>query len=217
MEHKLDAVKIEHAYHHGNLRQALLDSALTLLAEKGVEGFSLRETARRTGVSPAAPKHHFLDARALLTALATIAFVRLADALEAAGDPAGGGVAARIRAQGLAYVGFALGNRALFDLMWRTALLDMTDAALLAAKHRAFGVLDHAVRGADAPHVALHAAEMARTMAYWSAVHGLASLALDGVFGDGVEAERAVRAIVPEVLSLLRDPRPEFQIRPSVP
>ncbi|SRR5690606_26866169 len=206
MGRKLNTVKIDRGYHHGNLRQALLESALMLLTERGVEGFSLRETARRAGVSPAAPKHHFQDARALLTALATIAFGRLADALEAAGCSAGDVTAARIRAQGVAYVGFALANRALFDLMWRTALIDMSDPALVAAKHRAFAVLDHAIRGADAPQAALHAPEMARTLAHWSIVHGLASLALDGVFGDEAKTEHAVRAIVPEVLSLLLAP-----------
>ena len=59
-----------HAYHHGDLRKALLDAAEAELAEKGVEGFTLRGCAKRAGVSHAAPAHHFKDANALLTALA---------------------------------------------------------------------------------------------------------------------------------------------------
>ena len=68
-------------YHHGNLRAALLDSALEVLSESGVAGFSMREAARRAGVSQSAPKHHFGDARGLLGALATRAYRQLCDRL----------------------------------------------------------------------------------------------------------------------------------------
>ena len=61
-------------YHHGALRQALIDATEALLAEKGADGFSLREVARRAGVSAAAPAHHFGDASGLLTAVATLGF-----------------------------------------------------------------------------------------------------------------------------------------------
>jgi AcrR family transcriptional regulator len=174
-----------------------------VLAEKGVEGFSLRETSRRAGVSPAAPKHHFPDTRALLTALAAIAFGKLADALAAADQAAGDDLAARIRAQGLAYVGFALSDRALFELMWRSALLDLSDAALLPVKERAFAILDGALRGEHAPPLPLANPQMTRTMACWSIVHGIARLALDGAFGHHDDAEIAIHAIVPEVLSIV--------------
>src|ERR687892_68469 len=66
-------------YHHGNLRAALLDSALDVLTESGVAGFSMREAARRAGVSQSAPKHHFGDARGLLGALATRAYRQLCE------------------------------------------------------------------------------------------------------------------------------------------
>ena len=61
-------------YHHGALREALLEAAEALIGERGLDGFSLREAARRVGVSPAAPQHHFGDARGLLTAIATAGF-----------------------------------------------------------------------------------------------------------------------------------------------
>ena len=147
MQDDLISVKMERNYHHGDLRQALVDSALTVLAEKGVDGFSLRETARRAGVSPAAYKHHFADTRALMTALATIAFARLADALEQADAAGGQSRRCRLGAQGSAYVRFALAERALFDLMWRTTLLDLSDQALSSQKARAFDCLDRLVRG----------------------------------------------------------------------
>src|SRR5438445_6807467 len=137
MKGKLSSVKIEHAYHHGDLRAALLRAAEAILAERGVEGFSLRETARRAGVSSGAPKHHFRDVRALLTAIATLAFDELADRLEAANSERSADRKTRIHRQGAAYVRFALEQRARFDLMWRVALLDMNDPERRRAGDRA--------------------------------------------------------------------------------
>jgi AcrR family transcriptional regulator len=95
------------AYHHGNLRRALLDQALVLIAEKGVEGLSLREVAARVGVSHAAPYHHFADKTALVHALAhegmSLMDDRMAAAEEAAGNPT-----ARLLGIGMAYVIFAV-------------------------------------------------------------------------------------------------------------
>src|SRR5687768_5541186 len=76
------------AYHHGDLQAALIAAAEDVLAEKGVSGFSLREAARRAGVSPAAPAHHFKDARGLLTAVAARGFQRLTETLIQAADAA---------------------------------------------------------------------------------------------------------------------------------
>lgn len=207
MQKNLSSVKIERQYHHGDLRRGLLDSALTVLAEKGVDGFSLRETTRRAGVSPAAHKHHFADTRALMTALATIAFSRLADALENADAGAGPQRAQRLKAQGAAYVNFALDERALFDLMWRTGLLDMRDSQLLLQKDRAFDCLDRLVRGNAAPRIAHDDTAMAATLACWSLVHGFASLVLDG--GLAVKEARAglVDNTLPAMLGLLTLPK----------
>jgi AcrR family transcriptional regulator len=194
----------ERAYHHGDLRAALIAAAESVIAERGIDGFSLRETARRAGVSPAAPAHHFRDARGLLTAVATEAFRRFGDALEAADS--GADRAARIRAQGLAYVRFALAERARFDLIWRYALIDREDPDYQAAGHRAFAILDRAARGEDAP-----AGEnpndtvYAASIAAWSTVHGFARLALDGAFGmEPGAAEQAVDALLPAVLAHLK-------------
>lgn len=195
---------MERSYHHGDLRQALLNSAFAVLAEKGVESFSLRETARRAGVSPAAPKHHFADTRALLTALAAIAFSRLAESLATADASAGREPRDRLQAQGAAYVGFALSERALFDLMWRTSLLDLSSPDLLAQKARAFGILDGLIRGVTARPLANDDPEMARTIACWSLVHGFACLALGGGFGqEGRAQAHMAEAVLPTMLGLL--------------
>lgn len=202
MADDLNSVKTERAYHHGDLRHALLEAAEALIAERGVDHFSLRETARRAGVSPAAPAHHFGDARGLLTALAAEAFRAFGDALEAADQ--GEGRKARVRAQGLAYVRFALANRGKFDLMWRYALVDREDPAYRAASARAFLILDRQVRGEQPPPQDPNDISIAPSIACWAMVHGFARLALDGIFGpDPAEVERVTKSLLPAVLKHL--------------
>lgn len=207
MEQDVYTVTMQRSYHHGDLRKALVDSALTVLSEKGVEAFSLRETARRAGVSPAAPKHHFTDTRGLLTELAIIAFTRLADALEKADEAAGTDRQDRLLAQGTAYVGFALAECALFDLMWRASLLDLSNSDLLAEKARAFDSLDRLVRGDTAPRIAPDDPAMAPTIACWSLVHGFARLMLDTGFGQESDTRaHMANELLPAMLGLLHIP-----------
>lgn len=193
-------------YHHGDLRAALIAAAEAVIRERGVDGFSLREAARRAGVSPAAPQHHFGDARGLLTALATAGFTELGDALAAA-DAVAADREARIRGQGIAYVRFALSQPARFDVMWRKARIDCGDPAYAAAASRAFALLQAAVAGrpfdAEAPGPSDRSDP--RAIACWSLVHGFARLALDGAFGSGECAvEAAVEAWLAPVLACLR-------------
>ena len=193
------------AYHHGALRPALIDAAEAVIAERGLDRFSLRETARRAGVSPAAPAHHFKDVRGLLTAIAAQAFADLAGALEAATAAAGTDREARIRGQGMAYVSFALDRPARFDLMWRKALLDHEDPHLSEASSRAWQLLDSAVRGPGAPHTGPLDPALAPSTAAWSIVHGFARLAIDGAFGPEPDAAHlAAQTILPLVLDHLR-------------
>lgn len=165
------------AYHHGDLRKALLAAGEAELAEKGVEGFTLRGCAKRAGVSHAAPAHHFKDANALLTALATEGFRRFIEAMrrrrEAATTPQD-----RLTAIGLGYVDFARANPALFRLMFSSSRPDCTDAALERSSREAFGVLLEgvgAVRGVDPM---TDRAAMTDVAAAWAMVHGIAELLL---------------------------------------
>jgi AcrR family transcriptional regulator len=203
MKEHSNSVKIgERAYHHGALRPALIDAAEAVIAERGVDGFSLRETARRAGVSPSAPAHHFGDARGLLTAIATAGFEALGDALQDASKAKTR--EERIRAQGLAYVDFALSRRARFDVMWRAALLNQDDPALAAAGRRAFGLLDQAVRGEGAVREGPADPALGPSIACWAIVHGFARLAIDGAFGTGPgAAERAADALLTPMLDRL--------------
>ncbi|KUL24481.1 TetR/AcrR family transcriptional regulator [Streptomyces regalis] len=104
-------------YHHGDLRAALLAAAERTLREKGVGSLSLRELAREVGVSHAAPGRHFKDKQTLLNALALAGYERLAQALNAADDPALP-LEPRLTALARAYLGFAIDNAELLELMY---------------------------------------------------------------------------------------------------
>jgi AcrR family transcriptional regulator len=154
-------------YHHGDLRAALLAAAEVELAEKGVEGFSLRSVAKRAGVSHAAPAHHFGDTNGLLTALAAEGFRRFQDTLDAREQGATDARDKAVRA-GFGYLEFALSRPTLFRLIFSSARPDFTSAELTEAAGRAY---DHLVSlvstlgGGDADVLAL-----------WATSHGIADL-----------------------------------------
>lgn len=112
-------------YHHGDLRAALIRAADEIIAEGGLESFSLRTAAQRAGVSPGAPAHHFGNARGLLTEVALLAYERVGECMEKvenSGDPV-----ADIRAFALAFVAFAVENPGHFRLMFRNDLVNRSD------------------------------------------------------------------------------------------
>lgn len=188
------------AYHHGDLRAALIEASEALLAERGPEGFSLREVARRSGVSPAAPAHHFGDVDGLLTAVATQAFDGLTAALLAGNARGGDDPVARLREQGVGYVGFALQYPGRFGLMFRSTLCK--DAALERSAHDAFLTLEAGVRALiDVPPGApLTPAQWQVLLSVWSVVHGFAHLALAGQF-DAIEPPGGREAMLRETVA----------------
>lgn len=171
-------------YHHGDLRAALIHAAEDLLVENGVEGFSLREVARRAGVSAGAPAHHFNSAAGLLTEIAISGFDMLAADLQQAASALEGSAAERLRAQGIAYVRFALKQPGRFQVMFRHDLQLPDDVRLHAAGKAALAELQETVRLYEAAHgrVVGDADIMRLCLAVWSMVHGFAHLTLDGKF-----------------------------------
>jgi len=125
------------AYHHGNLREALLERAAEVVAERGVEGLSLRGLARDLGVSHSAPRAHFADRSALLAALARDGFRRALEYMDAEAEAAGPDPLARYRALGRGYVRFAVEDRAAFHAMNHPEVRASADEELHAAR-RAF-------------------------------------------------------------------------------
>lgn len=166
-------------YHHGALREALLSAAEALLLERGVEAFSLRECARRAGVSHGAPAHHFGDVRGLLTAFATSGFERLALRMQHYAQEEGDDPEQRLAAVGRAYVDFALDHPAHFRLMFRSDRLDPDDMALKQASAAAAQSLAWSLSVAlEHRGIAIQTLQE-RCLLAWSAVHGLAMLVLD--------------------------------------
>ncbi|MCW5709998.1 TetR/AcrR family transcriptional regulator [Shinella sp.] len=169
----------ERGYHHGDLRDTLIRAADELLAERGLEGFTLRETARRAGVSPAAPSHHFGGTAGLLTEVAALGWAELARRLAIAGDT--GSTAERLKAQGVAYVRFAVEFPGRFHLMFRHDMLLRDQPSLDRATGEAWNALERTVRALRGQKEGeeLDAEGEAMLIGIWSTAHGFAHLTLD--------------------------------------
>ncbi|MEU6068462.1 TetR/AcrR family transcriptional regulator [Streptomyces sp. NPDC047082] len=180
-------------YHHGDLRRAILTAALDVIAADGPSALSLRDLARRAGVSHAAPAHHFKDRTGLLTVIAAEGFGLLASALR---DASG------LRDAGVRYVRFAREHPAHFQVMFAPELLRAGDLELATARALAGDALREAVatvaperRGADA-----RLAEVAA----WSLAHGFATLLLSHNLDDpvgGRDPEEVFRSLAAMLFS----------------
>ncbi|HZE60472.1 MAG TPA: TetR/AcrR family transcriptional regulator [Burkholderiales bacterium] len=168
-------------YHHGDLPTALLKAAGKALEKRGPAALSLREAARRAGVSHNAPYRHFLDREALLAALAAEGFAMLGERRR--GKPA--------REMGEAYVHFAMEQPQRFRLMFGGVLSLAKYPEMRAAAQSAHHALVEAFSELARPELAAAAA--------WSLVHGLAHLLLDGHF-----ATKDPETFVREVLGAVR-------------
>lgn len=193
--------KAGRSYHHGDLRNALIEAGIAILAESGAEALTLRAAAARAGVSHAAPAHHFGSLQGLLTAIAAVGFERFHAALESAMAEAGASPLERLRAAGRAYVAFALANPAIIQLMFSGVRLDWSSAELCVAADRAYGQLEEIVAPA-AERLGAHdeAAHRELALAVWSSVHGYAHLAIAGVLDRGAPGQLPP---VPDIAGLL--------------
>jgi AcrR family transcriptional regulator len=164
-------------YHHGNLREAMVEAALNMIRDRGPGGFSFAEVARAVGVSGAAPYRHFRDRNALVAEIARQGFVRLEADLARAWNDGKPGAAAAMESCGRAYLGFARREPASYAAMFHPGFPIEGVAELSAAADRAFAVIRRAAdrvtaaaaggRKPPALMVALHV---------WSLAHGIASL-----------------------------------------
>ncbi len=120
-------MKAAGGYHHGDLRAALIAAAVAIVEQEGIGGLTLRKTARQTGVSHAAPAHHFKDMRGLLAAVAEEGFRKMAAMMAAAQEAvAADDPLMRFKALGKAYIDFALTHVAHFKVMFHLAVADKT-------------------------------------------------------------------------------------------
>lgn len=191
-------------YHHGNLRDELVAEALALSAESGIESVTVREVARRAGVSPGAPFRHFADKTALMTAVAEEALRRFQEEIESAlapvaADDAPGGV----RAIGLAFLEWAIRNPTHFEIISTRRAIDFQGSAYLVAQNRAIqerlaGFLAAAqAKGLlRSPDIQL-AQVTARAMVY-----GLARMLIDGQLPSWNVDDKQARAFMVSSLDL---------------
>ena len=154
-------------YHHGDLRPALLRAAVEAIGHAGPAATSLREVARRAGVTHAAAAYHFGDKAGLLTAVAVQGYHLLTEELSAARDAERG-----LLEMGVAYVRFAVRHRAHFEVMYRPELYHRDDAELSRARAAAARLLYGTAE--------IDTERLEAGVAAWSIVHGLATLWLNG-------------------------------------
>jgi len=185
------------AYHHGDLPAALLKAVESAVAEYGVSGVSLRDVARRAGVSHSAPAHHFGSKSGLLTAFATAGYGLLASAVlteVAMSRPADG--PAELAAVGRGYVSFAIGHPPHFEVMFRMDVLNPDDREFAAASDAAYGLLIAAIeRCRVAGRLRGRSTEVVAVSA-WSLVHGLAALWLSGRLSERITEQDPRRLAV---------------------
>ena len=172
---KRDSDTERRGYHHGNLREALVDAVLALIEKHGPSGFSFSEAARAAGVSPAAPYRHFKDRDALIAEVAEQGFERLADKLEDAFERGGPSPMRAFEAVTAAYLDFAASERAYFLAMFQAGPPESDE--VMEAGNRAFAVLRRACEGL-VRHLPAAERPPIHMMAYhvWSLCHGIAEL-----------------------------------------
>jgi AcrR family transcriptional regulator len=185
----------EGRYHHGDLRSALVDAAIDVIAERGVRGFSLAEVTRRLGVTTAAPYRHFADRDELLAAVAARALsvfaAMLAEAeAEAEAADAAQAPAERLAAMAGAYVRFAAQQRPLFDTIFNLGLEKSRHPELRRAWEPVDTLLTVVLEVCDGD----KAAADALGDAVEATAHGYATLLIDGEYGEGPDAVNAAAA-----------------------
>jgi AcrR family transcriptional regulator len=189
-----DSAARRDSYHHGNLREALIEGALRLIGERGPAGFSFAELARAAGVSPAAPYRHFRDRNALVAEIARQGYERFADELERAWADGRPDPVSAIENCGKAYLAFARRDPASYAAMFETGFPLEEDAMLLRASEHAFGVLRRAAEFACNNHRTggIRPPPMMVALHIWAMAHGIAALFIGR--GDGARRKLPMTA-----------------------
>jgi AcrR family transcriptional regulator len=200
------SLKPRKSYHHGNLVEALLTATIAIIETQGVERLSVREVAKRVGVSPGAPFQHFASKEALLTAVAEQAMTRLTEAaLEAEAAVGGADPLSRVEAIGQGYLNWALDNPTHFEVISSRKLIDFQSSSLLRAQNEAirermYRLLTQAQAcNRLAPGLAIDSV----VLSCRAFVYGLARMAVDGHFPEwhpseepAIATKRALRAFI---------------------
>lgn len=169
-------------YHHRDLRRALIAATLALVAEKGPTGFSMREAARRVGVTHAAPYRHFANRAALLAAVAVEGFQKMRRTMKRACKQATPrGSIARFEALGHAYVRFAVNYPSHFRVMYAEESDEAPGEALRLERDATFGLLVEEIEACQRQGLVRRGDPVQLALPAWAIVHGLSSLLVDRV------------------------------------
>jgi AcrR family transcriptional regulator len=193
------------AYHHGDLRAALLAEAATMITEGGAASVTMRALGERVGVSRTAPYRHFTDKSALLLAVAAAGFDRLNDRLQAVDAAAPRSGVERIRRLGEEYVRFALENPAHYRLMYGAeAIARAEQPELRESANRLFEQLVEVIRAQQRSGRIKRQDPKTQAYVAWSAVHGLAMLVVEGQIKTTVDVEALARQATATLLDGMR-------------
>lgn len=194
--------KVPRPYHHGDLREALVAAGTELIEDDGVMAFTLRECARRAGVSHAAPKNHFATAEDLLAEIAARGFERFVSALGTAADRASDqSPDSRLIAMGQAYARFARAHPGVYGLMFRRPRHTAASPHLDQAAKAGWDQLHEAVKaviGEDRKDAAIKSAHV------WSLVHGIASLMIDRRLPPAIDSDQLIRQSLASLPAAIR-------------
>lgn len=198
-----EAVKAKGTYHHGDLREALIQASYEIVASHGAENFSLADACRRAGVSTAAPYKHFRDRDEVLALVVARGFVEMSARSRAAVEQGGVGSLAGITAMGHAYVQFAFDNQRLFRLMFGQHPVLKQDEY---AKGQGIECFSNVIE-----QVAIYCTQngvtgdpMGIAIRLWTFVHGAASLLIDddyAVIAPDLDVERLIAETTPMILA----------------
>lgn len=192
-------------YHHGDLRNALIQTALAMMPDTGVQALSLREVARRAGVSHSAAYRHFADKEALLARIATEGFEQLTAMMRAAGAAHARDPMRRLRAIGLAYVEFGRRHAQHLQIMFGSQIGAFESHPELArAASEAFEELARTVRCGEHSGAMRTGDERAATLAAWALVHGFAMLLAGGRVRLEHPTESDLASLAERVVMLLQ-------------
>ena len=195
----------EQAYHHGDLKRALLDAAMQLVTAQGVKGFTLREAAREAGVSHNAPYRHFASRADILVALALEGQQKLLNRMEAA-VAKGASQRQRLEKLAVAYLEFAAHETPLFRVMFSADVNEAQAPELVRAQADTLACFEREVRAGEEAGLLRSGKAHAFLLAGWSAMHGAATLLIDGVLGrTGGVPHKAPRKLAMDLMDTLFD------------
>lgn len=184
------------AYHHGDLKEALVKATRQIIETEGVDQFTMRESARRAGVSHGAPAHHFGDKTGLLTQVAIEALTERMALADAYAEAAGDDPMEQLKACGLAHVEFMIRHPNLNEMCWRAEITDRNDPQLQQVMHRMSSTLIERMSTVTGELLSPEKEKNPTTLLALVVVHGFAGLVNERVIlADVPEHERLQRAL----------------------